>query len=93
MTQLQEFAKKNKPMFWDVKIDKLDDKAILERVFCYGDWEQFRTVESLIGHERSREIFVERAYMPRTNLREPTINLFTHYFHVTPPSDRPLSVS
>jgi hypothetical protein len=29
--------------------------------------------------------------MPRTNLREPTINLFTHYFHVTPPSDRPLS--
>jgi hypothetical protein len=35
MTILQEFAKKNKPMFWDVKVEKLDDTAVLERVFCY----------------------------------------------------------
>ncbi len=91
MTKLQEFAMKNKGMFWDTNPNNLDDEIVFERVLAYGNWEDFRSVEETIGKEKARDIFIRRAYMPRTNLRESTINLFTHYFHVIPPSDRPLS--
>lgn len=91
MTKLQKFAIDNKTMFWDTDPSMLDDETVVERVFCYGNWEDYRKVESLMGKEKVKSIFVERAYKSRTNLREPTINLFTHYFHVTPPPDRPIS--
>lgn len=91
---LNQFAIANRTMFWDVSaksLEDMNDTAIVERVWCYGTWEQYKYVESLIGKNRAKEIFIKRAYMPRTNLREETIHLFTHYFHVTPPSDRSLS--
>lgn len=94
MTKLWEFALKNTSMFWDIPktaLENASELTVLERVYCYGNWEQYKDVEKLVWKNRAREIFIERAYMPRTNLREETINLFTHYFHVTPPSDRTLS--
>lgn len=94
MSELHNFASSYKAMFWDIpekNIDTLTDTTILERVFCYGDWEQYKHAEKIISRERARDIFTARAYMPRTNLREETIHLFTHYFHVTAPQDRPLS--
>lgn len=94
MTELQKFALEHKSLFWDVSqesLSKMDDTTILERFFCYGNWEEYKTIEKMIGRDRAREIFVKRAYMPRTNLREETINLFTLYFHVTTPHDSPLS--
>ncbi len=94
MTELQEFAKQHKPLFWDVSektIEKMDDTAIVERFFCYGSWEDYKQIEGYVTKTRAKEIFISRGYMSRTNLREETINLFTHYFHVTPPSERTLS--
>lgn len=69
----------------------MDDVAILERVWSYGDWEEYKYVESLIGKKRSKEIFIERVYTPRTNLREETINLFIHYFKIDDTLPRTLS--
>ncbi len=94
MIELQEFAKKHKALFWDVSektIEKMDDTAIVERFFCYGSWEDYKQIEEYVTKTRAKEIFISRGYMSRTNLREETINLFTHYFHVTPPSGRTLS--
>lgn len=94
MTELQKFALEHKPIFWDVStqaLEKMDDSTILERFFCYGDWQNYKRVEKIIGKDRAKEIFMKRAFIPRTNLREETINLFTYYFHVTPPQNRPLS--
>ena len=94
MNEIQKFALAYKPLFWDIQeshIGGLTDVTILERVFCYGNWDQYKYVEKSLGKDRAREIFLDRGYMPRMNLREETINLFTHYFHVTPPSEHTLS--
>jgi hypothetical protein len=94
MSELHSFALAHKQIFWDVSsstLERMDDVAILERFWCYGNWEEYKSIEKIIGQDRAKKIFVIRAYMPRTNLREETINLFTHYYHVTPPANRTLS--
>lgn len=69
----------------------MDDKAILERVWCYGDWEEFKYIESIIGKDRAKEIFIERVWTPRSNIRETTIHLFLHYFSIDVTLSRPIS--
>ena len=94
MSELHQFALAHKSIFWDVSSDtlkKMDDTSILERFWCYGNWEEYKNIEQIIGQKRAKTIFLERAYIPRTNLREETINLFTLYYDVTPPKNRTLS--
>lgn len=94
MNKLQKFASAHKSIFWDVSVDTLahmDDIAILERFLCYGNWEEYKAIESIIGKERAKNIFQMRAYKDRSNIREETIRLFTYYFHLDAPHDRPLS--
>ena len=94
MSELHKIALAHKPIFWDVSTDtlqRMDDTAILERFWCYGNWEDYKSIERIIGQDRAKDIFITRAYMPRSNLREETIHLFTLYYHVTPPANRTLS--
>ncbi len=83
MNELQKFALEHKPMFWDVSCETLgnmSDQAIVERFFCYGDWDEYKTLEKILGISAIKDIFIRRAYMPRTNLREETISFFSDYY-------------
>ena len=84
LEQLRAFARANKGMSWDVKVDKLDDVAIVERIFCYGDWHDYKNIELWIGKNRVRRIFEARGHMPRSNLRAETVSFFDYYYANTP---------
>lgn len=83
MTELQKFAKKHKPIFWDISesaIERLSEEAIVERFLNYGTWEDYKTLEKTLGIQKEKKIFEFLAKRPRSNLRPETVDFFTDYF-------------
>ncbi len=87
MNELQKFALEHKPMFWDVShetLGNMSDQAIVERFMTLGTWEDFFTLQKLIGKKEVKDIFFIRSRIPRTNFRVETIDLFNHYYEKYP---------
>ena len=55
--------------FWDVDFDGLDVERdclfVLEKIFNYGLWSDYRAVFSLYGKERLRQEIVEASYLKK----------------------------
>lgn len=67
-TQIQDAGISKLP-FWDVDFASLDAERdslfILEKVFNYGPWADYRAVFALYGHERIRNEVVLASYLKK----------------------------
>ncbi len=77
----KEFKQSRKYLFWDVKIDKLDEVAVVERVLNYGDWDDVQEMFEVIGIKKVAEIFREQISRRRNNYGRKINNYFSLYFN------------
>ncbi len=76
----KEFKQLRKYLFWDVRIDKLDEAAVVERVLNYGDWEDVQEMFEVIGIKKVAEVFRKQILWPRNNYRGQIKNYYKMYF-------------
>ncbi|MDP2103930.1 MAG: hypothetical protein Q8K26_03350 [Candidatus Gracilibacteria bacterium] len=80
MTELQKFAKKHSNFWWWVKDPShLSDHSVIEGVFCYGDFDEKKSVIQIVGEKEFEKIFVKMAKEKRKSLQPETINYWTDY--------------
>ncbi len=81
-----DFIKKRKHFFWYVpesELKNLKDESIVEHTLNYGDWDDVQKLISILGMERTAEIFrrkSKKSKIGRTNYRPEIINYFNLYF-------------
>ncbi|HLD92144.1 MAG TPA: hypothetical protein VI795_01970 [Patescibacteria group bacterium] len=81
MTKLQEFIKNKPYLIWYTKnYDNLSEKAIVESILNYGNWEDYLYLENILSIKRVNDIFKEISSQKRVNLRPQTVNYFSNYF-------------
>ena len=82
---IHQFIKKKPYLVWYVKdLDKLSEESIVEHVLNYGDWEDVQEMITILGIDKTAEIFRRkspRSKMGRTNYGERTIYYFNLYFN------------
>jgi len=77
---LQEFIKKRKYLFWDVRLDGLDESAVVERILNYGDWDDVQEMFEIIEIKKVAEIFDKQIAQIRNNYRGQIKNYYRMYF-------------
>ena len=78
---LQEILEKKPYLAWDVTDKKtLSEQSCLEHILCYGDWEDVKESERIIGISRMKSLFEDLLRKRRVNLSPRTQNYFTKYF-------------
>ena len=81
---LQKFATKNPLLFWSTKdYENLSDEAIVETVLEYGEFDDIRKVISILGQEKTAEIFYNKIKSGRHNFDPKVVNYFKLYFNDT----------
>lgn len=81
-----DFIEKRKHFFWYVpesELKNLKDESIVEHTLNYGDWDDVQKLISILGMERTAEIFrrkSKKSEIGRTNYRPEIINYFNLYF-------------
>lgn len=81
MSYLRDLFIKKPFLAWFVKNkSELSQESMVEKVFNYGDWQDYLNIEKEIGTDEVKNIFERLKNKPRTNLRPRTINYFNHYF-------------
>ena len=73
---------KNKPyLIWYTKnYEHLSDKAIVEAVLNYGDWNDVKKMIAILGVKKTANIFKEQIRRRRKNYDQKIINYFKLYF-------------
>jgi len=83
METIKILAEKNKELFWDVwDISKIDDLAIVERFLKYWNWDNIKSINSIIWKEKAKKNYIKIRDRKRINLSKKTINFFNLYFNV-----------
>ncbi|PIR46936.1 MAG: hypothetical protein COV07_01585 [Candidatus Vogelbacteria bacterium CG10_big_fil_rev_8_21_14_0_10_45_14] len=78
---LGEFARKHKTLFWSTNAyDQLDERAVVEAVLNYGDWETVRELADIIGYKKMASVFSEDAHLPRSNYYPKIVSYFDRFF-------------
>lgn len=80
---LGDFARKHKELFWSTKsYDTLDERVVVESILNHGDWDAVQELITLLGIQRTAEVFREwsRSDRPRTNFYPQTTAYFNRYF-------------
>ena len=78
---IQEFIKKRKNLVWYVKRpEKLNEKAIIEAVLNYGDWNDVQEMIKILGIKKVSKIFKEEIKKKRCNYFSDIKNYFNLYF-------------
>ena len=81
MADYLQFITRKPYLAWDVASpNQLSEKSVLERIYNYGDWQDYLEIESILGLTKTAEIFKSLVSQTRTNLRPQTINYFQHYY-------------
>lgn len=81
MQKARELLKKRSHLLWYTKeYDKLSEESIVESILNYGNWEDYLSLEKILGVERVSALFKKLKKRRRTNLRAQTINYFSKYF-------------
>lgn len=78
---LRKYTEQRKYLFWDVKIDKLDEAAVVERILNYGDWDDVQELFNVLGIKVVADIFRMQVARPRNNYDVKINNYFTLYFN------------
>lgn len=77
----RELIKKRRHLLWSTKnYDKLSEKSIVESILNYGNWEDYLSLEKILGVGRISKVFKKLKSKKRVNLRPQTINYFSKYF-------------
>ena len=83
MKKIDTLLVENKSLFWDVKdISSLDQIAIEERFFHYGDWRNIQDLVQIYGMDALKSDYIVIRDKTRCNLPKKTVNFFNLYFHV-----------
>lgn len=81
MKDIHEFIKERSYLIWHTKnYDNLSPDSIVEAVLNYGDWNDVKELESILGIEKLAEIFKKNSHRKRSNYRERTKEYFSRYF-------------
>ena len=74
------FSQLRKYLFWDVKIEELNEAAVVERILNYGDWDDVQEMFNVIGIKEVAEIFRRQILLSRNNYDKKISNYFSLYF-------------
>lgn len=78
---LNAFIKKRPYLIWyEAEPETLSEKAIVEAVLNYGDFEDIRKLIALLGIERVAAIFKSQIKRKRMNYDPKIVNYFKLYF-------------
>jgi DNA-damage-inducible protein J len=77
---LQKFIETRKYLFWDVRLEKLNEEAVVERILNYGDWEDVQLMLKIIGIKKVAIIFRKQIEGMRNNYRGSIKNYYNLYF-------------
>jgi len=82
---LQKFAAKKPLIFWSTRnYRNLSDEAIVEGVLEYGDFDDIKKVISILGRNKTAEIFNNKIKSDRHNFDPKIENYFKLYFNNEP---------
>lgn len=78
---LKDFIKKRSHLFWYIQDTKtLSEKAIVEAVLNYGNFDDVRELISLLGIKKVAAIFRKQIHRKRVNYDPKILNYFKLYF-------------
>lgn len=60
--------------------DNVSEESMVEHIFNYGDWDDYKKTEKAIGIKKVESLFEKMVAKKRVNLRPQTINFFENYF-------------
>lgn len=69
-------------LIWSGNAVNLSLSSIVEHVLMYGDFEDYKELERILGKKNVRDAFREQISRRRTNYRPQTLNFFKHYFNL-----------
>lgn len=79
---IHEFIKKRPYLIWYVKdLDKVSERAIVEAVLNYGDFDDVKKMIDILGIKKVASIFRKQAKQKRCNYYPEIKNYFTLYFN------------
>ncbi len=79
---IHEFVRSRKELFWSTKnYDGLDNDAIVETILNYGDWEDVKTLFSIIGLGEVARVFRSHVGRRRGNYNKKVAHYFDLYFN------------
>ncbi len=78
---LREKIRQKPYLIWHSKnFDRLSLNAISEAIFNYGNWEDFKFAEEILGVKKLSQVFEELNTQKRSNLHPLVRNYFSLYF-------------
>lgn len=78
---INDFIKKRPYLVWYTRnFEHLSEKAIVEAVLNYGDFEDIKKMMSILGIKRTADIFRKQIKQRRVNYDPKIINYFKLYF-------------
>lgn len=81
-TSIKEFAEKRKYLFWSTKrYDRLSDEIAVENTLNYGDFDDVKEIISILGVQKTADIFEKQIHQKRCNYRPEIANYFKLYFN------------
>ncbi|MCK5416624.1 hypothetical protein KAI92_04310 [Candidatus Parcubacteria bacterium] len=63
-----------------MKIEELNEAAVVERILNYGDWDDVQEMFNVIGIKEVAEIFRRQILLSRNNYDKKISNYFSLYF-------------
>lgn len=79
---LGNFIKKRSHLFWHIKdFDNLSQKALVETILNYGDFDDVKKMIKIIGLKKTASIFWKESKQKRCNYRPEIKNYFQFYFN------------
>jgi len=81
MKDIHAFIRARPYLVWYTKnYNELSPDSIVEAVLNYGDWNDVKELERILGVEKVAEIFKRNSERKRSNYREKTREFFSRYF-------------
>ena len=78
---IKDFIKKKPYLIWHVNdLNNLSERAIVESVLNYGDFDDVKKIISILGIKKVARIFNKQLKQRRVNYDLKTINYFRLYF-------------
>lgn len=80
--RMKQFVREKPYLFWYIKNPtEVSDRVLVEQILNYGDWHDFKLLESEMGREHLAQVFWDSSSLQRHNYRSRTKNFFTLYFN------------
>lgn len=78
---LRSFIKKRPYLIWHTKnFDKLSDEAVVEAVLNWGDFDDVKKLLSILGVQKTAQIFYKQLQQERINYDPKVRNYFELFF-------------